>query len=423
MLTSLNGTLQEETRLLLRCSTIVQWRADLLTLTNTPAESFSTVAEEIKIATEIKSIHAAGGFNIRDWRSNSKKFEKALGGNVSSEPKSLKLETTLTPERVLGMHWLPHDDVLGYSTALAPELQEIVSSKRKPTKREALRCLMTFFDPLGLLTAFVLLRKVLLQDIWRAGTQWDEVVGDEEHEKWLRWIEGFPLIDSLQIPRCYFDSVDYDDLQLHIFVDASEDACAAVGYFRVPKITGGYACALVAAKTKVAPLKHWSIPILELQAAVIGSRLRKFIEEGHTFEIKRCVLWSDSSTVLAWIRSDHRRYTQFVACRIGEILSNINIAEWRWVPSKQNVAYLATKWGQGPPLTAENAWFRGPDFLQEDEDEWPQQRKPTSTEEELKTSRQISCLHSGFVAPIAIVDTSRFSKWERMLQTVAYVHR
>ncbi|XP_055605117.1 uncharacterized protein LOC129753328 [Uranotaenia lowii] len=331
------------------------------------AESFSTVAEAIQIATEIKSIHAAGGFNIRDWRSNSEKVVKALDGNVSSEPKSLKLETTLTAERVLGMHWLPHDDVLGYSTALAPELQEIVSSKRKPTKREALRCLMTFFDPLGLLAAFVLHGKVLLQDIWRAGTQWDEVVGDEEHEKWLRWIEGFPLIDSLQIPRCYFDSVDYDDIQLHIFVDASEDACAAVGYFRVPKITGG--------------------------------------------------------TVLAWIRSDHRRYTQFVACRVGEILSNTNIAEWRWVPSKQNVADLATKWGQGPPLTAENAWFRGPDFLQEGEDEWPQPRKPTSTEEELKTSRQVSCLHSGFVAPVAIVDTSRFSKWERMLRTVAYAHR
>ncbi|XP_055603838.1 uncharacterized protein LOC129752068 [Uranotaenia lowii] len=387
------------------------------------ADSFITIDEAVEVATDIKSIHAAGGFNIRDWRSNHIAVLDALGEKDTSEPKPLKLETNLTTERVLGMHWLPHEDVLGYSTTLAPELQELVSSKRKPTKREALRCLMSFFDPLGLLAAFVLHGKILLQDVWRAGTQWDEAVGDQEYEKWLRWIEGFPLIDDLQIPRCYFNNVDYDDVQLHIFVDASEDACAAVGYFRVPNNAGGYACALVAAKTKVAPLKHWSIPRLELQAAVMGTRLRKFVEEGHTLSIKRCVLWSDSSTVLAWIRSDHRRYTQFVACRVGEILTNSSISEWRWIPSKQNVADLATKWGQGPPLTSQNAWFCGPAFLKEDEYEWPQPRKPNDTEEELKTARQISCPHSAVVAPIVVVDASRFSKWERILRTVGYVHR
>ena len=79
----------------------------------------------------------------------------------------------------------------------------------------------------------------------------------------------------MRIPRCYFssaDPLDYDNLQLHVFTDASEDAFGCVAYFRI-LVKGRPRCALVSAKSKVAPLQHLSIPRLELQAAVLGSRL------------------------------------------------------------------------------------------------------------------------------------------------------
>ncbi|XP_055613361.1 uncharacterized protein LOC129759847 [Uranotaenia lowii] len=384
-------------------------------------DSFETLEEASTVSSQVRMIHAAGGFNIRGWRSNYEEVLLSLGEKATQDIKTLDLESR-NYERVLGMHWLPEEDLLAYSTTLPSELHDIIAKGDCPTKRQVLRCLMSFFDPLGLLAAFILHGKVLLQDIWRFGTEWDERIDKEAFAKWLRWTEQFKQISGLRIPRCYFDGVGnirYQQTELHIFVDASEEAYAAAGYFRLPNSSGGFECCLVAAKTKVAPLKHWSIPRLELQAAVLGTRLKKCIMEGHTISAKRVVLWSDSSTVLAWIRSDHRRFTQFVACRVGEILTTTNVSEWRWVPSRLNVADHATKWGQGPPISSSDSWFKGPAFLWEPEEAWPQPKALNTTEEELR----ISCVHSGAVVLEPLVVFTNFSKWERLVRTMAYMYR
>ena len=96
----------------------------------------------------------------------------------------------------------------------------------------------------------------------------------------------------VKIPRCYFPGYDpdsYRSLQLHVFVDASEQAFAACAYFRIMG-REGLRCCLVASKTKVAPLKPLSIPRLELMAAVIGVRLRKTIVENHCSHSKDVLL-------------------------------------------------------------------------------------------------------------------------------------
>lgn len=108
-------------------------------------------------------------------------------------------------------------------------------------------------------------------------------------------------LNTVHISRCYFPGYapeSYDTLELHVFTDASEEAYAAVAYFRIID-RGQVRCTLVGAKTKVAPLKPLSIPRLELQAALLGARLAKSIEENHTLNINRRVFWSDSSTVLS----------------------------------------------------------------------------------------------------------------------------
>lgn len=116
-------------------------------------------------------------------------------------------------------------------------------------------------------------------------------------------------------------------------------------------------------KAKVAPLKHLSIPRLALEAAVLGARLLHNVHASHTYKIGECFLWTDSSTVLAWIHSGHRKYKQFVAHRIGEILSLTHPESWRWVSSKANIAKSLTKWGKNTELESGIEWFVGPSFL------------------------------------------------------------
>lgn len=93
----------------------------------------------------------------------------------------------------------------------------------------------------------------------------------------------------------------------------------------------------------MAPLKPLSMPRLELQAALISARLASNIKSDQKFKIDKEYYWSDSITVLSWLKSDARRYRQFVAVRVGEILELTSVSEWRWVPKKFNVADLATR--------------------------------------------------------------------------------
>ena len=62
---------------------------------------------------------------------------------------------------------------------------------------------------------------------------------------------------------------------LCVFADASQDVFAACAYVRQRKDNITYAINFIAAKSRVSPVKQLTIPRLELQAAVIPSRLAK----------------------------------------------------------------------------------------------------------------------------------------------------
>ncbi|CAG7827995.1 unnamed protein product, partial [Allacma fusca] len=148
---------------------------------------------------------------------------------------------------------------------------------------------------------------------------------------------------------------------------------------------GEVAVAFVAAKTRVAPLKALSIPRLELQAAVMGSRLAKTVKEEIQLSISSTVYWSDSWTVISWIRSDSRRYQQFVSHRLGEILESSEVVDWRWVPTDENVADEATRMNKQSEFRPDCRWFQGPAFLREKESSWPKEKEiPEVGKEELK---------------------------------------
>lgn len=205
---------------------------------------------------------------------------------------------------------------------------------------------------------------MLLQEVWRSGVQWDDEITDDAFIKWKQWLRVLPQVEHVQVPRCYRSFYhDYDNNpELHTFADASECGMSAVTFLRFIR-NGIVECRIVAAKTRVAPLKFVSIPRLELQAAVIGARLACTIADSLSITISSKYYWTDSRDVLCWLNSDHRRYTQYVAFRVSEILETTDANEWRWLPSKMNVADDGTKWNTSPDLTTQSRWFVGPEFL------------------------------------------------------------
>ena len=60
----------------------------------------------------------------------------------------------------------------------------------------------------------------------------------------------------------------------------------------------------VTAKCRVAPLKELTLPRLELMAALIATRLTRFVLSSLPLHDAPIFMWSDSQIVLHWIKSE-----------------------------------------------------------------------------------------------------------------------
>ncbi|XP_058827423.1 uncharacterized protein LOC131687359 [Topomyia yanbarensis] len=385
-------------------------------------DSVDTIEEAIQRASEVRYIHSCGGFRIRNWVSNSARFLEQIGERSVDSAVHFNWDKNTEYERVLGVVWDPVGDEFRFATEWKAEYNKVFLEEKRPTKRIVLSIVMAQFDPAGFLAPVTILGKMLVQDLWRTGCDWDDAIDELSFRKWLRWTNILADVPVFKLPRSYFGTArsdEVEEVQLHIFADASETAYGCVAYFRAI-VRGKVVCSLVMSRAKVAPLKQLSIPRLELLAAVLAARLARTIEQNHNFTISRVVFWIDAEVVLSWIRSDQRRYKQFVGFRIGEILSLTKLTDWRWVPTRLNVADLVTKWGKGLEIHPNSPWVRGQQFLYDSVEKWPKRElPPANTTEELRVHLM---LHDVQVAQ-AIVDANRFSKWTVLVRTMACVIR
>lgn len=376
----------------------------------------------IQLAKDVKFVHAQAGFEIRNFISNSEKFMRELDSTSELEDKSINPDKEYGIERVLGMWWNVKADSFTFSLKFLSVTREILTGEKLPTKRELLKLLMSIFDPLGLISHFLIHLKILIQDIWRSKLDWDQPIASKEIiESWNKWLEILPAVETIQIPRLYTPKLttSYHSVEIHTFVDASEKAFGAVSYLRVED-ESGVECSLMGSKSRVSPLKYLSIPRKELQSGLLGSRLTNSLISSQTFKVDRRIFWTDSLTLLSWLGSDQRKYHQFVAHRVGEIMDSTNLSEWRWLPSKLNVADDLTKWSKSPIFDTSSRWFNGPSFLRESEDKWPV-LKGNNLEETLEEMKVVHTHNEIVVSPL--FDSTRFSNWNRMVRAVAYVLR
>ncbi|XP_053956305.1 uncharacterized protein LOC128861956 [Anastrepha ludens] len=381
-------------------------------------QSVDTEKELIDLALQVKHIHGEGGFEMRNWLSNSTNALHAISRTAKQSGKLLQ-DPSMTYEKVLGIWWLPWSDEL---TFFAKFDAFVCGNNSSVTKGSVLRVIMSVYDPLGLIGFFMIQAKIIMQNIWRSGVTWDAPVQKDEHEAWQSWVRLLPRIHDVRIPRCYPLASFTHDVQLHIFCDASSVAYAAAAYLRAT-VSGKVKCCLVASKSRVAPLKPVSIPRLELMGAILGLRLAKFIRNELTLPISEEVYWTDSKNVLHWIRSDSRKFSQFVGVRIGEILESSSINNWRWVPSADNVADDATKLKQWSKLDGELRWFQGPQFLTLSSWEWPETILVNSAEHELVHHIELNTTLSFTSFTEVVPHVSRFSKWEKLRGATRYALR
>jgi hypothetical protein len=119
----------------------------------------------------------------------------------------------------------------------------------------------------------------------------------------------------------------------------------------------------------VAPVKAITIPKLELLAATIGTRLATSIVKELEQKDITLSFWSDSSTVIAWIKRDDH-WSVFVWNRVQDIRELASKESWRHVPGVMNPADLPSR-GCTVPQLLQTRWWKGPAWIKRPAEDWP----------------------------------------------------
>ncbi|KAK3726367.1 hypothetical protein QZH41_006069 [Actinostola sp. cb2023] len=139
-------------------------------------KSVQDEATAIRLCQEITSLLARGGFRLTKWVSSSREVLSQIPTEEKANP-SIDLNFDDLPiERTLGLKWNTQTDSFRFS----------VNSHKSTdvTKRSVLSMVSTVFDPLGVLTPFLLPAKCLIQTLWQKGKGWDEPLDPDDERIW-----------------------------------------------------------------------------------------------------------------------------------------------------------------------------------------------------------------------------------------------
>ena len=171
------------------------------------------------------------------------------------------MEPNTEGSSVLRRQWTVTDDSLQLGRGRNKEVEAPI------TQRKILSLVSSIFDPIRLFAPFSVHMRRLLKGIGiKNGQHWDNEVAPGEEEEFLRWKEQLPIVAETGIDRRYFNR-ERDKTQLHMFADASENKMCAVAYLRSQPKEYSADLAFVIGKSRVTPMRHLSIPRLELQIA------------------------------------------------------------------------------------------------------------------------------------------------------------
>lgn len=254
----------------------------------------------IELYQQLSQLWQKAKMNARKWLSNSTIVLEKIPQENRAKEVDLS-QGDLPSMKTLGLTWISESDIFTFK-------YNTVDVSTVITKRNFLQKIASLFDPLGFLIPFsVRAKKIMMQNMWADGLDWDEEITENMCIEVRNWFEEIQLLDSIKIERCITTPTTSEN-SLHTFVDASCNAIGAVIYIRNVDKDGAVTTKFVAAKSKVAPLKSVSVPRLELMAASLGLKLGQSVCTALNKEIKEMTFWSDSMNVLWWIRGPSRKY-------------------------------------------------------------------------------------------------------------------
>ena len=113
-----------------------------------------------------------------------------------------------------------------------------------------------------------------------------------------------------------------------------------------------------------------SVPRLELNAARLAAIWRDIIIRESDEEFSEVIIFSDSSTVLAWIADWRRKFHTFKNFRLKKIRLLSKVSEWNHIGTKNNPADTASKGLNADDSSGWMLFHHGPEFFQQERTRW-----------------------------------------------------
>lgn len=353
------------------------------------------------------------------------KDEKNNTTKRRNQPCTTKKENTEKDfNKTLGIVWDNEKDVFLFDfSQLVQEGEEL-----EPTKRNVLKFLSSFYDPIGLIQPIIISLKILMQRICKQKLDWDETLPKDLLEEWKLVLNSLKSIGKLPVNRRLESLNDIVvSRELHGFCDASKQGYGATVYNKSTYKSGEIETNLITSKTRVAPIKGPTLPRLELLSTLLLTRLMNSVESAlsDSFPFDRKRYWNDSQIALAWIEATHKEFKPFVENRLKDIRKHSKPDEWGYVKSEMNPADVITRFNEQSMSFNENMlWWKGPLFLRQDEHYDGSYDKPTDLPEEKVNF--VNMAHAKTRCHVNldnVIEIERFSSNSRLYRVTAWVRR
>ena len=320
-----------------------------------------TIESAKEVARDTHQVLHHGGFRLAKFSCNYPEVVQEIPeeDRVICDDKVIMDEVS---NKVLGLRWDVAADDFVYRSS--------IQCGNQVTKRSLLSAVASLYDPLGLVSPVVLPGRLLFQEATKAHLGWDDVLPQSLVDRWSVWVMSLQGLSSLSFPRCLVPSTFLGgQYELHHFSDGSMTAYGTASYLRLVSPSGEIRVCLLLGKSRVAPIKATTIPRLEMAAAVLSVRQDLLLHKELSLDLGPSTFWSDSQIVLAYIASQSRRFKVFVANRVAFIHRYTEVGQWRYVPTLENPADVASRGCLSRNVP--DIWRSGPGFLGLTADRWP----------------------------------------------------
>lgn len=381
-----------------------------------------TPEEAIELRRQLTAMLDSAGLPLRKWASNS----SAVLADIPPDDLAIQPSYEFFDEQsvtTLGLIWEPNSDVLRFRTQLPVPASVL-------TRRNVLSYIAQIYDPLGLAGPVVSIAKQFMQRLWALMTQdgksyaWDDPLPAKLQQQWKIFHNQLYLLSDVRIPR-FVSVAGASSIELHFFSDASEKAYGACVYMRTEHQHQKTVVHLLAAKSRVTPLKtRHSIARLELCAAVLSTELFQKVNASLKSDYP-VFFWVDSTTVLQWLKSPPSCWKVFVGNRVSKIQQATAGHPWKHVSGADNPADDISRGLAPADLLHRERWWTGPAWLKSPSSEWPIQLVENEAPPLAITEERKSCVAVKAIVANEFSDFlfGRFSAYFKLRRTVAYILR